>query len=129
MHLPLAHPGAEQVGRVAGVAQHVDVRAAVAEREQHALVDRGSPSCASTSALNDGERELDVEVVLERQVEEGVDAVLAALLGDVGDGAALERFSAGLVHLVHGDAAPVAAERRSAFFSSSRKWLRKAGSR
>ena len=36
--LALAHPGAEDIRRVAGIAQHVDMHPAVAQRRQHALV-------------------------------------------------------------------------------------------
>ena len=53
------------------------------------------------------QRELDFQVVLEGQIEEGVDAVLAERRGDLGDRPALERLERRRAHLVHGDARPV----------------------
>ena len=93
--LPLAHPGAEQIGRIAGVAQHIDMRAAVAERDQHA----GVGQIVGDELLVDVELRqhvADVEPVLERQIEERVERVLAARLRDIGDRPALVLLQLGL---------------------------------
>ena len=61
-------------------------------------------------ALNWRQHVFDVEIVFEGQVEEGVEPVLAPLAGDVGDSAAFVMLQFRLVHFMHGDARPVAAE-------------------
>ncbi len=64
---------------------------AVAQRHQHALVVQDLRH-AVDPRVERGHGELDLEVVLEGQVQEGIDAVLALLAGDVRDGSALERL-------------------------------------
>ena len=73
--LALAHPGAERVGRVARIAQHIDVGAAVPQRHQHALVVQDLRH-AVDPRVERGHGELDVEVVLEGQVPEGIEPSL-----------------------------------------------------
>ena len=58
---------------------------------------------------------VDVEVVLQRQIEERIERVLAAFFGDLGDGFALQRFSAGLADLEHLDPMPFAVEQAGLF--------------
>src|SRR5215813_14318237 len=105
--LALPHPGAEEIGRVARVTEHVHVGASVAEGDEHALVvqDLAHPV---HPRVERGHGELHVEVVLEGQIQEGVDAVLALLARDVRDRLAFERLQFGRAHLVHADALPVA---------------------
>jgi hypothetical protein len=70
------------------------MRPAVPQRHQLALVVQDL-SHAVDPPVERGHGELDLEVVLEGQVQEGIDAVLALLAGDVRDRAPLERFEGG----------------------------------
>ena len=62
----------------------------------------------SSRVFNEAMVSSHVEIVGQHQVEEGVDAVLALLLGDLGDRLALEALQRRILHLVDADAAPVA---------------------
>src|SRR6266851_741014 len=55
-------------------------------------------------------RELDLQLVLESEVEERIDTVLAALLGNRRDGLAFERLHRGIEDFLHLETFPVAAE-------------------
>jgi hypothetical protein len=63
------------------------MRAAVAERDQHIRVDEVVLHQIDVH-VELRQDEFDVEIVLDGQIEEGVDCVGAALPRDIGDGAA-----------------------------------------
>src|SRR6266851_3105909 len=90
-HLPVAHPRAEQIGAIARVAQHIDMRPAVGKPTHHARIGDYLRD-ALLVRVEQRHRVLDLQVVLESEVEERIDAVLAALLGNRRDGLALETF-------------------------------------
>ena len=80
----------------------------------------------STRVLHDAMVNSHCEIVGQRQVEKGIDAVLALLAGDLGDRLALDRLECGIVHLV--DVMRSQLPKPVGFFSSSRNALRNAGS-
>ena len=88
------------------------MRAAVAQTEQHVAVaqDLGHPIDARVERL---QRELILQVIGERHVEERIHAIHAALGGDVGHRASLEVLQLGRPDFMHGDALPIAERRRA----------------
>src|SRR5260370_6251175 len=108
-HLPVAHPRAEQIGAIARVAQHVDMRSTVRKPNHHARIgDQLRDSLLVR--VEQRHRVLDLQIVLEPEVEERIDTVLAALLGNRRDGLAFERLHRGIEDFLHLETLPVAAE-------------------
>ena len=90
----LTDPMAQQVRRVAGVAELAEMRAAVAQADH----DVGILDDLTHLVLDEielGGPHAGIEI-LQRQVEHQIDGVLAALLGDIGELALLERRIPGL---------------------------------
>src|SRR5438128_12286522 len=86
---PFAHPSAEQISAVTGVADHVYVRAAVGETDHGARI---GDQLANSGFMILLHRELDVQVVGEREIEESVERIFALLLCDCRDRPAYVHF-------------------------------------
>ena len=83
--LPLAHPLAEEIGRVARVAELIHVGAAVGEPDEEARIGDEGPH-ALRVLIHHREVEQGLEPVGERDVQDGVGGVLAARLRDLRHG-------------------------------------------
>src|SRR3989441_5677782 len=104
----LAHPVAEEVSRVAGVAENRDVRARVGERDQ-ALGAAEQHAHVVLVVVHEQHREARAQVLGGGEGEERVDRVPAARGGDLGERAADERRVLGPRSLLEDDVAPAPA--------------------
>lgn len=86
---PFADPGAEQISAVAGVAEHVHMRAAVGETDHGARIGNQLANSGFMILLH---RELDVQVVGECEVKKSIERIFVLLLGDCRDRPALVHF-------------------------------------
>lgn len=85
--------------------------ARVAEPDQHVAIAEDLLHPVDPRVVG-GHRELAGEIVAQRHVEEGVDAVLALGLGDFGDAQPFVLLQVGITDLVQHDAVPVAEAER-----------------
>ena len=120
-----AYPGTEHIGRVTGIAQHIDMGAAVAEPHHDGGVVQDLAHLVDPR-IERGHGELDAEIILDHEIEKGIDVILAALPRDIGD-----RFASSGCKLGALTSCTVMRSQLAkliGFFSSSRKALRNAGS-
>src|SRR5689334_11404120 len=103
----LADPGPEQKGRIARVAKHVDMRATVAQPDQEIRIVQNLLHAIDTM-VERRQRKFDLQIVLQSEIEERIDAIFALRFGDVSDALSLQRLERTRAYLVDSDPRPVA---------------------
>ena len=107
--LPVAHPSADQIGAVTGVAQHIHVRPAIGQAD-HRLVVRNQFGDAVFVRVEQFVSVLKLQVVLDAQVQKRIQPILAPLRGDLGHALADERLHLGPAGLMDDGPLPLAGE-------------------
>ena len=93
----LAHPVAEQVGGVARLAQHVQMRAGIRQADDGARVPQGGGQCGFVR-VGTRHHVFDLQLVFNGDIKKHVVGILLSCSGDVANGFAFQLLQCGIFH-------------------------------